>query len=263
MGVFGDNLRREREMRGVSLSEICTATKIGTRMLDAIETERFERLPGGVFNAAFVRQYARYLGLDEDRTVAEFMAACGDSAATQAARDTQQREAALATLRQMSSNDSSDRPQPVTLIVATVLLITGALVVGGWRMWGPRGAAMPAVTPAARATTSTTSPVPQQIPVPLPSIPVQQPPQEAAAPVEASEIALELEAKDRCTIEISQDGHKSWELVMRRGTHRNVKALRTVRLTVDNAAALVVTRNGETLPSLGGKNEAKTVTFKR
>src|SRR5258708_21950309 len=148
MSAFGENLRREREMRGVSLAEISQATKIGARMLDAVETERFERLPGGVFNAAFVRQYARYLGLDEDRTVAEFMAACGDCAANQAARETQQREAAMATLRQMSAIDSNSASRhPLPLIIALGVVIAGALAVSGWRMWGTPHA-MPAPLPA-------------------------------------------------------------------------------------------------------------------
>ena len=70
MSAFGENLRREREMRGVSLAEISSATKISVRMLDAVEIERWDRLPGGVFNSAFVRQYARYLGLDDTEQTA-------------------------------------------------------------------------------------------------------------------------------------------------------------------------------------------------
>src|SRR5438309_5947630 len=101
MGAFGENLRREREMRGVSLAEISQATKIGARMLDAVETERFERLPGGVFNTAFVRQYARYLGLDEDRVVAEFNAVSGSTIV----KNNEERDAALSALRQMVASE--------------------------------------------------------------------------------------------------------------------------------------------------------------
>src|SRR5580658_9550129 len=103
MSAFGENLRRERDLRGVSLAEISQATKIGARMLDAIETERFERLPGGVFNSAFVKQYARYLGLDEERVVTEFLTACGNCQG----QDSQQREAATSALRQMAMAETS------------------------------------------------------------------------------------------------------------------------------------------------------------
>lgn len=75
MPAFGENLRREREMRGVSLEEISAATKISLRLLEAIEREDFAKLPGGIFSRSFLRSYARYLGLDEDRVVAEFQLA--------------------------------------------------------------------------------------------------------------------------------------------------------------------------------------------
>lgn len=72
---FGDKLRREREMRGVSLEEIAESTKIGTRSLRALEEDEFDKLPGGIFNRGFVRAYSRFLGLDEEQTVADFDAA--------------------------------------------------------------------------------------------------------------------------------------------------------------------------------------------
>lgn len=78
MGSFGDKLKRERELRGVTLEEIAKATKIGTRALHALEDEHFEQLPGGIFNKGFVRAYAKFLGLDEEQMVADFMAAQGD-----------------------------------------------------------------------------------------------------------------------------------------------------------------------------------------
>src|ERR1700689_5542622 len=68
---FGEHLKREREMRGVTLDEICAATRIGTRFLRALENEDWAQLPGGVFNRGFVRAEARFLGLDEEGMVAE------------------------------------------------------------------------------------------------------------------------------------------------------------------------------------------------
>ena len=75
---FGEKLKREREKRKVSLDEIALSTKIGTRMLHALEEEKFEQLPGGIFNKGFVRAYARHLGLDEDQTVADYLEAAGE-----------------------------------------------------------------------------------------------------------------------------------------------------------------------------------------
>src|SRR5216684_3591899 len=77
-GSFGEHLKRERELRGVTLDEISTATRIATRFLEAIENEQWERLPGGVFNRGFVRAVARYLGLDEEDILAEYSQAAGE-----------------------------------------------------------------------------------------------------------------------------------------------------------------------------------------
>src|SRR6185312_14024577 len=71
-GTFGEHLKREREMRGVSLDKIAAATRIAPRFLRAIENEEWDELPGGVFNRGFVRAVAHYLGLDEESIVAEY-----------------------------------------------------------------------------------------------------------------------------------------------------------------------------------------------
>lgn len=75
MGEFGSQLRKERESRGIDLDSICNSTKISSRYLLALEHDRFEQLPGGVFNKGIVRSYARVVGIDEDEWVNRYMAA--------------------------------------------------------------------------------------------------------------------------------------------------------------------------------------------
>ena len=48
-------------------------------MLQALEEDKFNQLPGGIFNKGFVRAYSRCVGLDEDQTVAEYLQASGDA----------------------------------------------------------------------------------------------------------------------------------------------------------------------------------------
>ena len=78
MGSFGDRLRKEREQRGISLDDIALATKIRAGLLQALEEEKFERLPGGIFNKGFVRAYARHLGIDEEQAITDYLAASGE-----------------------------------------------------------------------------------------------------------------------------------------------------------------------------------------
>jgi cytoskeleton protein RodZ len=70
MTSIGETLRQERLKRDLDLEQISRELKISSRFLEAIEDERFEKLPGGVFAKSFVRQYAQYLGLDEGECAA-------------------------------------------------------------------------------------------------------------------------------------------------------------------------------------------------
>ena len=79
MPSFGQKLKQEREKRNISLEQISVSTKIGIRMLQALEEDKFNQLPGGIFNKGFVRAYSRFLGLDEDQTIADYMQASGDA----------------------------------------------------------------------------------------------------------------------------------------------------------------------------------------
>jgi cytoskeleton protein RodZ len=82
----GEFLRRERELRHISLDEVAERTKISRRYLEAIEAGRYERLPGETFVRGFIRSYAQSVGLDPDDTLLMYSQARGmqDNARTRA-----------------------------------------------------------------------------------------------------------------------------------------------------------------------------------
>ena len=69
---FGPRLRRERERRGISLDTVSRTTKVSVDLWDGMERNDFSRWPSGIFARAFVRDYARVLGLDADAVVDDF-----------------------------------------------------------------------------------------------------------------------------------------------------------------------------------------------
>ena len=71
-GNFGERLKRERELREVSMEELTKATRISTRFVQALENEDWAKLHGGVFGHGFVRTIARYLGLNEEALLGEY-----------------------------------------------------------------------------------------------------------------------------------------------------------------------------------------------
>lgn len=80
--TIGEQLRLKREERGIPLREISDETRISIHYLEAIESNDYARLPGGIFNRSFVRAYARCIGFDEKDAVegySRYMREKGDS----------------------------------------------------------------------------------------------------------------------------------------------------------------------------------------
>jgi cytoskeletal protein RodZ len=72
--TYGNKFRKERERLRFSIEDVASVTKIGTRMLKAIEDERFDQLPGGVFSKGFIRTYATHLGMNPEEAVTGYLA---------------------------------------------------------------------------------------------------------------------------------------------------------------------------------------------
>lgn len=72
MFEIGSSLRDARLQRGLDLDQASDATLIRSRYLEALEQERFELLPDGLYRRAFLRSYAEYLGLDGDVVLREY-----------------------------------------------------------------------------------------------------------------------------------------------------------------------------------------------
>lgn len=72
MDSLGTYLRYERELRQISLEEISQTTRIPLRMLQRIESDDFEHLPGEVFVRGFLKAYATSVGLSPDDVIERY-----------------------------------------------------------------------------------------------------------------------------------------------------------------------------------------------
>lgn len=61
---IGTQLRRAREAMGLTLEDVQQKTKIHAEYLQALERDRFDSLPSPFYVRAFLRTYARCLGMD-------------------------------------------------------------------------------------------------------------------------------------------------------------------------------------------------------
>jgi cytoskeleton protein RodZ len=258
MGSFGERLQREREMRGITLEEIADSTKIGTRSLRALEQEDFDKLPGGIFNKGFVRAYARYLGIDEEQAVTDFLAAAGDP------------EQPLPTpfpKVKPAASGSGGRSWAAVLALA-------ALAGGGFAAWkfklGPfagrvsqvESVSPPPVVPP--PTTTAAAPVSSAQAANPASSPSSEPGGgSAAAPssTAAEGFVVLVRAKEDSWVSISADGRVVMERTLAAAETREVRAKKSVVLKMGNAAGVEVSYNNTVMLPLGRVNEAKTVVF--
>jgi cytoskeleton protein RodZ len=111
---FGDFLRSARERRGLTLQQIANETKIPHRLLDALEHGNLDAVPGGMYQRAEIRAYAKAVGLDQTLALTEFERALGTRGVTGSNRDATR------------PHESSRRRRQA--IIATALVAAAALV---------------------------------------------------------------------------------------------------------------------------------------
>jgi cytoskeleton protein RodZ len=269
MGSFGERLRREREMRGITLNEIAESTKISRRHLESLEKEDFDSLPGGIFNKGFVRAYARYLGIDEEQAVADYSAASNE----------QPLEEDKFPLEISHEPDPELNPRRSSLPLILALLALVAVLAVFWarsRMRaaenqenagaaagsGVSAASPPASvgSPAATPAVTELPPAPARVPATAANKKVRQP-LAANTPHPARAFLVMVTAKEDSWVSLIADGKTVVSRILTAGEQQPVRAGSKVVLTTGNAGGLEVSFNGKSLGSLGSGSEVRTLTF--
>jgi len=234
---FGEHLKREREMRGVSLNEISAATRISTRFLEAIENDRWNELPGGAFNRGFIRSIARFLGLDEDSLVAEY--------ALDTSGNTNVREAP-----QFVKAGRNWRPIIVAAAILLALLAAGLLV---HHLFGSRIAAMFHGPHAPAASTASAGPASHGVPPSLASHTNAQPgpasasPQ-ASSPAPGGALTLDIEIEKPGYLKVVADGQAVVRERVRAGYSHSFEARNTLEIFSSRASGVRLSLNGQSVP---------------
>ena len=253
-------------MRGVSLDEITAATRIATRFLQAIENEQWDQLPGGVFNRGFVRAVARFLGLDEENTVAEYVLAAGDRPSVPV----------------WTGSPPAVTPEVPWLAWALVGVAVLVLATGGW--FAVRGIfawrasrrtaqmAAPSVEPHALASTNEVAPASPDPSAnsspPSPALPLgADPPAGSAAGAvsAAGDVPFELRVEaDRSTrVTVDTDAHRVFEGRMKAGEGHLFTARDKIEVSAGDAGALLLELNGKTLAPIGPMGHKGKTTLTR
>ena len=262
MATFGETLRRERELRGITLPELSNATKISLRYLRALESNQFERLPGGVFNRGFVRAVARYLRLDENHWVGEYVRAAHDEPGI------------VARYAPPVAKPAGSRMGVWSLAILVVAFGVSAYVVHEIRA---QRAADAAQAGALRSSPDDVqaSEKPDALPAPTPAtVPATPAPATASPsssrasafaagpdPAGPGTLRLQVDVMEDAWLNIQVDGDPAYSGVMHPGESRTFRGVVRIELATGNASAVVLTLNGETLAPLGNPGEVKRITL--
>jgi cytoskeletal protein RodZ len=222
---FGEHLKREREMRGVSLEEVSSATRISTRFLEAIESGQWDQLPGGAFNRGFIRSASRYLGLDDDSMVAEYTLETNGNGDSHAA-----------------PHFASEMPRdwrPIATLLAVTLVVLAALIAGGWFAASKIKARLHA-RPSASGAAS---------------------PGVANAPAFASSLTLSVKAISLAEVRVIADGKLAFEGQMKRGETKHFDAHDLLEVSAADAGSVGLELNGQPVPTMGPAGRPGRVTL--
>jgi len=276
MASAGEKLRRERLRRHMELSQIAGELKISARLLEAIEDEKFERLPGAIFTKSFVRQYARFLGLDEEELVNEVQVVIESPFAIQTLLEAEPADIraplihvppveAWESLREKRFSKLSWLSAAATVIGAMLLC---SIIYSQWQPGPQQAVALPQTTepPRPPATVVQSAPTPDPAaPPPAASPAPSDTPSASAAEngesINSAAVRVELTAKEKVWISARADGKVLFSGMLTENETRTVEANDKLLLRVGNAGALDVTLNGKSLGALGAKGQPRTVQF--
>ena len=241
-GNFGERLKRERELREVSMDELTKATRISTRFVQALENEDWAKLPGGVFGHGFVRTIARYLGLSEEALLGEYDLARADHLAA-APPKTEERI------------PSPPKWLPVLAVFLLVLLVAGVFYAGryGWhRLAAYRAAkksadASLAMQPQPR--TGSTSPLSAE--------------QSSSVASSAAPLDLSVSTSSATRVRILADNKLLLDTELPAGETRHFSANQQFKVTAGDSSAVLLELNGKAMPPLGAPGASGTMVLSR
>ena len=297
----GDTLRRARLKGNLQLEEVSNELKISTRMLQAIEDDQYDKLPGGVFAKSFVRQYARLLGLDEEEIAARMQQAMGPVEETP--QFPERPKPGGGSPIQVPKVDEwetvGDKRFRWSGWLSAVVLVAVMLVCSAVYTWmqrpkssgaaqarppapaapAPSGIAEPgsAAPGAAAPTPSPVEPAaaPAQAaeqnpaePKPAEPLPVEQQP---AAPVPAAARAtppnpdatvhVEITADEAVWVLARADGKYAFSATMEAHSTRTVEGVKDVMLRLGNAGGVTISLNGKPIGPAGPTGQVRTIQF--
>jgi cytoskeleton protein RodZ len=244
MQTTGSWLRSAREGKGCPLEQISRTTKINLLFLQALEEDRFEWLPGGMFPRAMVRAYARALGASEQEAASVYDA---QFPPPPPAPPEPQR--------------SSRAPLLAIGVAAMLIAIAAAVSILYWKT-GATALATERVT-AGESAVSVSASTPAVEPESEPEALTVESDAVVETPVleetSLEGLNLQIQVLEECWLTLEADGTVVDRRLLKKGDAFTYHADNNFEALVGNAAALKFVINGEVWGNLGGAAQLKKI----
>jgi cytoskeletal protein RodZ len=285
MPSIGEILRRERLKRNLDLGQIAQELKIAPRFLEAIEAGQLDKLPGGIFTKSFTLQYARLLGLDEEKIAGELQRTLDPPPEFPAAVEAPNPADSAIRVPRVEEWESvgesrfrwSSSLSAAALVVVVMLLCSGLYALYAWwqrahrpvaaHQSPPIAAVQQAPPPQVQPSTAPTGTQPSSgAPAPAPSTeqpapPVAPPPLPVAGAHPNAPVRVELTADEPVWVLVRSDGKYFFSGTLGAKESRAFEATSTVLLRLGNAGGVTITLNGKPVGPVGPKGQVRTVQF--
>ena len=230
MASLGQELKKQRESRNISIDEMASSTKIIGRYLEALEEDRLDAMPGGFFINGMIRTYAKYVGLNENDVLAKYKEA-GALAEPAKMRSPE---------TGMPTDDARRRRLIVWIIAGAGILLFLVALTLLWRSRRPRPRAIPPASQTARA-------LPEARPNRAAPPPVQKP---ASEPAPAKEdwkgLTMDITFREETWLQVSVDGVPRINGLFSAGEKARAQAEKEILISnVGNAGGMTFLLNGQ------------------
>jgi cytoskeleton protein RodZ len=257
---IGSTLRVVREKKNISLAQVEEITKINRRYLEALENEDYQELPDQVYSIGFLKNYARFLGFQNEE-VAELTEALKNALNTP-----------VPVNKGANGRKRNGRPGRSMFQLPNARLLRGliaiavvlALIVGIYQVYGNKENTEPtSFIPGSTAENAETddSNKPTDVTPAINPEEFNQDNSPSTSSVNSGEVGpvagliLELYVRqDRCWMSIVVDGKEEFSGTLVEGDYRKFTANEKIFIHLGNARSVEVFKNGQSVGYLGSSN---------
>ncbi len=231
---IGEKLKAQRKAQGISLVEVMEHTKIAKKYLEALEEERFDFLPSPAYIKGFLRAYAKYLELDDEKMIRQY-------------------KARFHTTEREEENESAEvqekqNNQSIWIPLLSMIILAG-LGAGVFLLWPSEEPQDQEVVQEAVVPNAVNESAQEAIP---------------AVPGANDMLTLKIRAKERTWITLMIDGKQEPDITLAANEERQWRAKDRFVLWTGNAGGIEVYFNGVLQPALGKTGEVrKEIIFER